>query len=270
MPNVMDKKIVINGAPGASVYVFEQVAGKYQVPSIIGTDLAKQMRFDNTKGTTITPVRPDAVTSASTDEFVQMIRGDAAVIEFIKAKLTMDGATGEVKAGTGVTAAGGSKGTIAFTANQADIDSADYIAFMNKLKTFLGATMIVCVPLGFNYIQKKAGATSGSKSPVGFAFMMGTFSSDPSHSADNYTPAAIAMQFQSKKLAITGSDITTDHAAIDFGATGHKILIPEGISAGEPTGYELTPPSITVITGGTISADFQTLLDGEILFKSAA
>lgn len=267
MPNVMDKRIIINGAPGAWAYVFEQNGSTYELPSIVGTDLSKQMRFDNTKGTVVTMVRPDAVTSAAADEFVPVIRGDAGIIEFIKSKLTLDGATGEVKAGSGVTASGGSKGTIAFTANQSDIDSAEYIAYMNKLKTFLGATCIVCVPLGFNYIQKKAGATSGAKAPVGYAYMLATMAADPSHTADNYTPAAIAYSWQSKRLAITGSDITTDHPALDFGAASHKILIPEGMSAGEPAGYELTPPSITVITGGTISADFQTLLDGEMLFK---
>lgn len=270
MPNVMDQKIIINGTPGAWLYMFEQVGGTYELPSITGTDLDKQMRFDNTKGATVTMTRPAAVSAAATDEFVQVIRADAAIIEFIKGKLTLDGATGEVKGGTGVTATGGSGGTIAFTANQADIDSAQYVAFLNKVKAFLGATCIICVPLGSNYIQKKAGATTGTKAPVGYAFMLGTLSADPSHVADNYTPAAMAFSWQSKKLAITGSDITADHPAMNFGATAHKILIPEGMSAGEPTGYELTPPSITVVTAGVISADFQTLLDGEILFKIGA
>lgn len=270
MPNVMDKRIIINGTPGAWVYVFEQNGGTYELPSIVGADLTRQMRFDNTKSTSIGLVRPAAVTAAAADEFVPITRGDSTIIEFIKSKLTLDGATGEVKAGTGVTATGGSGGTIAFTANQSDIDSAEYIAYMNKLKTFLGATCLICVPLGFNYIQKKAGATSGSKAPVGYAYMLATLSADPSHTADNYTPAAIAYSWQSKKLAITGSDITASHPAIDFGATAHKILIPEGMTTGEPSGYTLTPPSITVVTGSVISADFQTLLDGEVLFKIGA
>lgn len=272
MPNVMDQRIVINGTSGAWAYVLEKNSGtgKYEVPSILGTVLTKQLRWDNIKGLSLTLVRPDASTAAAADEFVQITRADGSIIEFIKEKLTLDGATGEVKGGTGVTASGGTKGTIAFTANQSDIDSAEYVAYMNKLQNLIGATFLVCIPLGFNYIKRKAGATTGDVAPVGYAFMLATLAADLTHATDNYTPAAIAFSFASKKLAVTGADFTDPHAAFDLGASAHEILVPDNISGGTPTGVTLNPPSVAVHTSGTLSADFQKLLDGEVLIKIGA
>lgn len=271
MPNVMDKKIPINATPGAWLYVFEQVAGTYEFPSIIGTDLSKQMRFDNTKTPNIALTRPPAVSAGAADEYVQINRADAAIIQFIKDKLTIDGATGEAVAGTGITAAGGSGGTMSFISNQADIDSAEYVAFLNKVKSFLGATILVCLPLGFNYNKRKAGVSSGGVvAPLGYAYMIGTLTADPAHAVDGYAPAAMTWSFASKKLGLGDSDITDPHAALDLGASAHKILIPTNIASGTPTGYELKPPSIALLTAGAITADFQTLLDGEVLIKIGA
>lgn len=259
--NVLDANILINAAPVAWAYVFEKNSGtgKYEIPSIIGTDLTKQLRFDNTNGGTITLVRPDAVAASAADEFVQITRGDGTVIEFLKNKLTLDGADGSVKGGTGVTADGGSKGTVAFESNQMDVDSADYTAYMAKLQSLLGATFVVCVPIGKNYLGD-----------VHYAFMLGTLSSDISHAIAAYTPAKIAFAFQSKKLNVIGTDITASHAAMNFGATAHKILVPEGLDGGDVVGTEYAPPSIAVLSGSALTADFQKLINGEVLFKAGA
>jgi len=269
MANVMDKNLIINAAPAAWVYVFEKNSstGKYEVPSIIGTNLAKQFRFDNTDGANITIIRPDAVSAASADEFVQVTRGDGAIIEFLKNKLTLDGATGEVKGGTGVTSSGGTKGTIAFGTNQADVDATSYLGYLSKIQANIGATFIVCVPIGFNYLKKDA-TGAGVTNAAGYAFMLGTLSSDPSHAIAAYAPTKISWAFASKKLSITADDITAAHAVIDFAASAHEILIPEGMDGSTVIGTTLNPPSVSVLSGSAITADFQKLLDGEILFKS--
>ncbi len=271
MANMLDQNIIINAAPAAWAYVFEKngTTGKYELPSIVGTAPTKRLRFDNTNGATIGLVRPDAVAAAAADEFVQITRGDGAIIEFIKNKLTLDGATGNVKGGTGVTSDGGSKGTIAFETNQADVDSADYMAFLNKLQSLIGATFLICVPIGENYLRKAAGATTGDTNSVGYAFMLGTLSADLSHAIAAYTPAKIAFAFQSKKLSVQASDITTSHAAVDLGDTGNAILVPTGMDGATVVGTTYAPPSISVLSGAAITADFQKLLDGEVLFKAS-
>jgi len=268
MPNTLDQKIIVNGTPVAWAYVIEKngTTGKYEIPSILGSDASKQFRFDNVADINVTMTRPAAVAGATADEFIQVTRADGTIIEFLKSKLTLDGATGSVKGGSGVTSEGGSGGTITFNVNAADIDSAHWIAFVQKCQALLGSTFLVCVPLGYNHIRRKAGATSGDPNAVGFAYMIGTLSADLTQAISAYTPVKINFQFASKALAIVGADLTDPHAAVDFGDNTHKILVPTGISAGTPTGEYVTPGSITVHTSGTISADFQKLLDGEVLF----
>lgn len=279
--NTMNTDIVLNGVSAAWAYPFvKNGSGKYHIPGITATTTAERkaarFRFNNLKTPRVKIIRPDAVTQATAEEFASLTRADGNIIEFVKSVVKIDGATGEAKSG-GASSSTGSKAEAGFISQQTDIDSEHYITYLDKLKSYVGSIFLVCVPLGYNYLRKKAGATTGDTNALGFAWVLGTLGSDPEHVADNYTPTPLTWSFTTKKLAITADDILAAHAAVDLGVgdattwvDDHAILVPEGMSGADVMGPLIKPASLSVLTGTALTADFQKLIDGEAIFKVAA
>lgn len=274
--------MVINGIPAMWAYPIEKVSDKYQITGIVGADTAAKQaarfRFNTIQGNpTIGLVRPEAVTNAATEEFLDILLANNVTIQFSKNKLTLSGADGSIKGGTGVTADGGTKGTISVVTSGGDIDSAgNYVTYLDKIKTYIGSKFVVCIPIGYN-LDKKSAAGGSDVKPIGYAFMIGTLSADLSHAVGAYSPATLTWSFASASWAVTASEWKTSHAAFDLGVgdassfdTDHCIVLMEGIDgSGNVSGTVLLPPDIAVLSSGAFTANFQKLLDGEVVFLEA-
>lgn len=212
----------------------------------------KRFLFDNLGDTvSVTVNRPADATTAQ--EFGNVTRGDGAIMEFPKRRLTIDLATGSAKSGQNARGANG--GTIAFTTNTADLDSVLYNNFFKKLNQYASDTFLACVPLGYDL----------DFVPQGYAYLIGTLQSDPQHSVGAYAPGKVA--FTIKSIELTGAAITELLTAVQLPG----ILVPEGydpatgadteVGADDtPTGITLTPPALT-------ATDWENMARGIMVIK---
>lgn len=274
--------MVINGAPAAWAYpIALDGDGKYYIPgleeSVLGDRQAARFRWNTIQGTPgFTLIRPAAAAAATTEEFLDILLANNTTIEFVKEKLTIDGADGSAKGGTGITAQGGVTGTMTFVTTAADIDSGgDYIDYLNKIVTYMGGKFLICMPLGFNYNKRKAGG-GGGEAPIGYGYMIGTLSADFTEQVGAYAPATLTWTFASSKWSVLVGDWKAAHGAITFGdgdATDwdetHAIMMPKGLSGADVTGTLLVPADQAVIASSVFTANFQKLVNGEILFVKA-
>jgi hypothetical protein len=227
----MSNGVVINGGGGAWLYpaasgVFNGLAAT--------PDATDRFIFDNIRDASCTIVRPESASAG--EEFVEVTRGDGAIIQYPKITLRLDGVTGALKSGGA--SASASKGLISFVANGADKDSADWLTYIQKLNEFIGAEFLIAIPLGFSYdnwIDRNAGSPTDVEA---IALCLGNLDADIAHAASAFTPAAHTITVRSKASTIASSALSTK--------TLPDIVIPEGGTHASPTGY--------TINGITISA----------------
>lgn len=243
----MKDTMIINGVPVAwATPVLELAPG--------GTlSLGAQMKFDNITTPVIGfPFAGDAA-AAGGAEFIEVTRGDGAIIQFPKDNLRIDGTDESV-----VSSSGGSGtdtaaiGTISFTALQADMDSASYLAFINKLKAHRNDFWLVCVPIGENYVRRHPSSAT-TPNAAGFAFLLAKLSGSLNLSIAPQTGAPVQLQFQGTKYGGTATNGDTLIAGAAFPGIPVKGVTPV---------YTVTPPT-PVIT----AAEAADILKGDILFK---
>jgi hypothetical protein len=283
MDPLFNQDIIINGAPAGWAYpIAKNGSGLYYIPGVAETlapdRQAARFRWNTLENNTATLVRPPAVVAAATEEFIEVTLANGTIIQYPKPKLTLSGTDGSIKGGTGVTIDGGVLGTIAFSSQEGDIDSAgDYLTYLNKIKTYIGNKFVVCVPLGFNYLRVKSGATSGDVQAIGYAFCIASLTADIGHATGAYAPVKLAWAFASSKWGTVVSEWQAAHPSFDLSDgdetdwdVKNAIMLPEGLDGTDMAGSILTPPAIPVISTGAFTANFQKLLNGEILLLNAA
>jgi hypothetical protein len=244
MALTMADKIIINGAPAAWLCpVLEAVPGT--------VTLGAMMKMDNINQVVIGFQSQAAAAGTATEEFIQVTRADGAIIEFPKTKLTIDGIDETVKVST---AAGGTgdniaSGTIQFTANEADMDSANYPEFLKKIKDNINGYWLVCVPIGYNHKRRHSSAP-GTDNAIGFAYLCGKINGALSLTVAPQTGAPLPLSFQSAKLNTTDTTVAGTLANAAFAAIPVKGMTPV---------VNITP----VVPP---AADFDNIVKGDIVF----
>lgn len=243
----MKDTIIINGVPAAWAYPIDDNG--------TALSLLPLMKFDNISTPVIGfPFSQDAA-AAGGGENIDITRGDGAIIRFPRTSLIIDGRDETV-----ISSAGGSStdtaalGTIQFNALQADMDSANYTAFINKLKANRNNYWLLCVPLGENY-ERRHNASPTNPNAVGYAFLFGKLTGAFNLSVAPQTGAPLPLQWTGTKYggSATGAD------AVIAAATFPKIPIKGVTPVFEPA-PEPQPNPI-------LAADATELLKGDILFK---
>lgn len=243
----MNRTIPINGVPVAWATPIDDDG--------VALTLGTQMRFDNISTPVFGfPFAGDAAAAAD-GENIDITRGDGAIIRFPRTSLTIDGRDETVITSTG----GGSVdtaalGTIQFTALQADVDSTNYTAFINKLKAARNKFWLVCVPIAESY-ERRHPSSAVDPNAFGYGFLFGKLSGSFNLSVAPQTGAPLPLSWQGTKYG--GSAVGGDAvlAAALFPGITVKGVTPAYTPAPQPQ-----PNPITI-------AEATELLKGDILFK---
>jgi len=241
----LDRMVILRAAPFAWVH------------TITADTVTATWRFDNLKSASIKAPKPSNVSS---NEYVEVTRGDGAVIKYTKAVVEIDG-TDESAISNTENATG--FGEITIETNQAPLlGSADYTTesmktwteFLQEVQTALaGDTLfLVVVPTGLTY---EGGQAATTKKADGYAYMLGKLSNDL-ESTLNESPASLTLTFASEKTTLIDADDLEGDLSLWTAIKWKK---------GGAATDTFTPPDLA-----SADDDADDILDGKILLKKDA
>lgn len=245
MAVTMPQNMIINGAPALWKAPLSLVAGAFTVGTM--------KKYDNITNPVFTLTGAAAASGAATEEFIQITRGDGAIIEFPKGKLTIDGTDESVKSASGATASGDAKSkmTIAVTFNEPDMDATSFAAWLDFMQKNLDSYWLLCVPLGYNHIQRHPGNAT-TNNAAGFAFIIAKITGTLSFTVAPQAGAPITLTFEAAKMTIPDLALAkTAIAAATFAAIPVKGITP-AITIEPPAGLTATEAEDVLKAGAVI------------------
>ena len=237
-------QLIVTGTSVAWCGLVEQGKGTaFKVNNLAADPAAEKMFFDSLTEASYKFLLPSEQTS---DTKIETTLANGAKIQHKKYEPIINGDTGAVESGS-TTSADVVKGEITLVTSSADIDSASWSAFINKIKDNIGKYWFVCVPVGYTSAQLN-GVTPNAD---GFVMLIGKLSTDLDFKIAANAVQTLSLAFKSESVAAystTGSTTQmTDTQADTFFATDTNFLLPtiEDVALG----VDVNPPDIGATDG---------------------